>query len=231
MKTKILAFLFMTFLFTACNAQSVKDIATIPAAAFAEKIKSTPNAQIFDVRTPEEYDGQHIDNAVNVNWNADDFAAKAEKFDKSKPVFVYCTVGGRSKKASEKLQELGFTQVYDLQGGIMKWNAAGLAPKSDKIIGMCPQEFGDLLKTHKKVLVDFYAEWCAPCKKMAPFILKMTEDLKDKVTIIRLNADENKTLVSEMKIDELPALVLYQDGKIIWKHNGFITEDELKKQL
>jgi thioredoxin len=226
---KLISLLFAIFLLS-CNAQTQKSAETIAATAFAEKIKATPGAQILDVRTAEEFAGQHIENAQNVDWNAENFEANAARFDKSKPVFVYCLAGARSKKASDRLHEMGFSQVYDLQGGIMKWNAAGLAPKSDKIIGMCPQEYGEMLKSDKPVLVDFYAEWCAPCKKMAPYIKQMQEQLTN-VKIVRLNADEHKTLISEMKIDELPALYLYKDGKIVWQHTGFIGEEELKKQL
>src|SRR4051812_48931534 len=164
---------------SSCTGQT-PNYATIPPVAFAEKINQTPNAQILDVRTPEEFASQHLDNAQNINWNGDDFAAKAEKLDKTKPVFVYCTVGGRSRKACDKLQEMGFKMIYNLDGGIMKWNAAGLAPKSDKIIGMCSQEFGDLLKSDKKILVDFYAEWCEPCKLMTPYLTKMQAEMSDK---------------------------------------------------
>jgi thioredoxin len=230
MKTYILALLFVSFLSVGCKGQ-VSNVKTIPPTAFSEKINTTPNAQILDVRTPEEYSGQHLDNAVNVNWRDSDFTDKASKYDKKKPVFVYCMSGGRSKQAAAKLQELGFTTIYELQGGIIKWNAEGLAKPSTKIIGMCSQEYGDLLKSDKKVLINFYAEWCAPCKKMEPYIKKMQADLADNVTIIRLNADENKTLTTEMKIDELPTLILYKNKEIIWKHSGFISEEDLKKQL
>jgi thioredoxin len=214
-----------------CQGQTSKNYENVAPLAFAEKIKNTPNAQILDVRTPEEFASQHLDNAQNINWNGDDFVAKAEKLDKTKPVFVYCMVGGRSKKASDKLGELGFQKIYDLQGGIMKWNSAGLAKPSDKIIGMCSQEYGDLLKSDKIVLVDFYAEWCEPCKKMAPYLKQMQTDLKGKITIIRLNADENKTLVSQLKIDGLPELLLYENAVVKWRHTGFISEEDLKKQL
>jgi thioredoxin len=87
------------------------------------------------------------------------------------------------------------------------------------------------LNTDKKVLIDFNAKWCAPCKKMAPYLDQMQKDLADKVVIIRLDADENKTLIKEMKIDELPTLLLYENKEIKWKHSGFISEEDLKKQL
>jgi thioredoxin len=231
MKYRLIFLSMISFAVLSCNGQTSKNVKTIEAAAFAEKIAATPNAQILDVRTPEEYVSGHIDNAANVNWNGTDFVAKAAALDKTKPVFVYCKSGGRSKQAAAKLEELGFTTIYELQGGMLKWDAAGLSKPSDKIIGMCSQEYGELLNTDKKVLISFYAEWCAPCKKMTPYILQMQKDLANKVTIVRLNADENKTLISEMKISELPTLLLYKNKEVKWKHSGFISEEDLKKQL
>lgn len=231
MKYRLILLLIIPFAVLSCNGQTSKNVKTIEAAAYAEKIAATPNAQILDVRTPEEYVSGHIDNAANVNWNGTDFVAKVAALDKTKPVFVYCKSGGRSKQAAAKLEELGFTTIYELQGGMLKWDAAGLSKPSDKIIGMCSQEYGELLNTDKKVLISFYAEWCAPCKKMTPYILQMQKDLADKVTIVRLNADENKTLISEMKISELPTLLLYENKEVKWKHSGFISEEDLKKQL
>jgi thioredoxin-like negative regulator of GroEL len=55
--------------------------------------------------------------------------------------------------------------------------------------------------------------------------------MADKVTIVRLNADENKTLIAQLKIDELPTLFIYKNNQIVWKHNGFICEEDLTKQL
>jgi thioredoxin len=231
MKFHSIFLLIFSFVVLSCNGQTSKNVKTIEAKAFAEKIKETPNSQILDVRTPEEFASDHIDNAKNVNWLGNTFVTDAEKLDKSKPVFVYCKSGGRSQKASEKLSELGFTTIYQLDGGILKWDAAGLSKPSDKIIGMCSQEYAELLNSDKKVLIDFYAEWCAPCKKMAPYILQMQKDLANNVTIIRLNADENKTLMAELKISELPTLLLYENAAVKWKHSGFISEDDLKKQL
>jgi len=231
MRSAFLNLLFIGFLFTSCNGQTNAKYESIAAVNFAEKIKTTSQAAIIDVRSPEEFACQHIDNAINIDWNGDNFEGKIGKYDKSKPIFVYCMSGGRSKKAAEKLSELGFSKIYELQGGIMKWNAAGLSVPSNKIIGMCSQEYNELLNTDKIVLIDFYAEWCAPCKKMTPYLLKMQKEMADKVTIVRLNADENKTLISELKIDELPTLLIYKNNTILWKHSGFISEADLTKQL
>ncbi|WP_300569652.1 thioredoxin domain-containing protein [Flavobacterium sp.] len=235
MKTFFIQLFSLCFLITSCNGQSSKAIQTIDAKSFADKLKLTETVdlkvQLLDVRTPGEYNTEHINNATNVNWNGDDFVSQVEKLDKTKPIFVYCKVGGRSGQAASKLEELGFKEIYNLDGGIMKWNASGLAAPSDKIIGMCNQEFDELLKSDKKVLVNFYAEWCAPCKKMTPYLIKMQEELKGKVTISRLDADKNKTMVDALKLDTLPVIIVYENGKEVWRNVGYISEEDLKKHL
>lgn len=231
MKFHSIFLIIISFIVFSCNGQNTKNSKTIDAKAFSEKIATTPNPQILDVRTPEEFSSDHIDKAVNINWLGNNFVAEAEKLDKTKPVFVYCKSGGRSQSAVQKLEELGFTNIYQLQGGILKWDAAGLSQPSNKITGMTVQEYNNLVSADKKVLIDFYAEWCAPCKKMKPYLLKMEKELAGKVTIIRLDADKNKTLMTEMKISELPTLLLYDNATVKWKHSGFISEEELRKQI
>ncbi|MDL2143444.1 thioredoxin domain-containing protein [Flavobacterium tructae] len=228
--TKIL-FLILSVVFISCNEKKSGIIEEITPKDFAEKIKTTENAQILDVRTPEEFESNHIENAVNVNWNSEDFETKVAAYDKSKPVFVYCLSGGRSKKAAAKLNELGFTTIYELEGGIMKWNAEGFSKPSTANAGMTIDEFNNLLKTDKKVLVDFYTEWCGPCKQMEPYLLKMQKEMADKVVIIRIDVDKNETLATQMKIEQLPTMILYENKAEKWKNIGFIKEEDLKKQL
>lgn len=231
MKISSIFFLLLSFTILSCNGQTSKNITDIDPKTFSEKITATPNAQIIDVRTPQEFASGHIDNAVNIDWLGDNFVVNAEKLDKTKPVFVYCKTSNRSPQAAKKLEELGFTTIYNMQGGLLKWDAEGFSKPTDRIIGVCSQEYAELLNSNKKVLIDFYAEWCAPCKKMTPYLLKMQKDLADKVVIIRLNADENPTLIKEMKILELPTLLIYENKELKWKHSGYISEEDLKKQL
>jgi thioredoxin len=231
MKFSKILFLIVSVVLISCNDKKDNSFKEIAPKDFAEKIKTTENPQILDVRTPEEFESEHIDNAANVNWNSEDFAEKAASYDKSKPVFVYCLSGGRSKKAAAKLNELGFTNVYELEGGIMKWNAEGLSKPSTAQVGMTMNDFNDLINSDKKVLVDFYAEWCGPCKQMEPYLLKMQKEMADKVVIIRVDVDKNKTLATQLKIDQLPTMVLYENKAVQWKNIGFISEKDLKKQL
>ena len=78
--------------------------------------------QLIDVRTPEEYVKGHLKNSVNINFYDPTFMDDMDKLDKSKVLYIYCRSGGRSGKASKQLGKMGFTKVYDLQGGINNWN-------------------------------------------------------------------------------------------------------------
>ncbi len=122
MKLKSLFSILFLFTLFSCQAQTSKNIKTVAVPAFAKEIKTTKNPQILDVRTPEEFAEGHIDHAENINWLGENFVKNTEKLDKSKPVYVYCRSGKRSQKASEKLSELGFKNIYNLEGGYVKWN-------------------------------------------------------------------------------------------------------------
>jgi rhodanese-related sulfurtransferase len=104
----------------ACTADAQNALA---AAAFETKI-ATPNVQLVDVRTPQEFMNGHLEKAQNINVNDAEFKQKIALLDKSKPIAVYCGVGKRSEKAAKILAELGFKDVSDLAGGITAWSAA-----------------------------------------------------------------------------------------------------------
>ena len=221
------------FIIFGCNGQKANNVSSVAVAEFTEQLTATPNAQLLDVRTPKEYLSQHIDNAVNINWNDAQFTDNVAKLDKSKTVFIYCLSGGRSLQAANKLSEMGFSKIVDLQGGILKWNAQNHSQgaEPEKIIGICPQEYKELLVSNKKTIVNFYAEWCAPCKIMAPYLLKMQKELAGKISLVRYNADENKTIMKALNIDELPVIMIYENDKLVYSHNGFLSEEDLRKQI
>jgi len=78
--------------------------------------------QLVDVRTLREYKGGHIGKAINIDlFQGGSFKQAIEKLDKSKPVYLYCRSGSRSKKAAKKILDMGFEKVYDLKGGYMQW--------------------------------------------------------------------------------------------------------------
>jgi len=230
---KNLIAIFFLIVLTGCGkAQNAKSESSLPATEFSKKLDQTRDAQLVDVRTPGEFRNGHLKKAMNIDWNADDFVEKAKTLDKEKPVFVYCMSGPRSTAAAVKLHEMGFKSVYEMQGGMMKWRNANLPEiKASTSAGMSLVQYNEMLKSDTPVLVDFYAEWCAPCKKMEPYLKKIASEMPDKVKIIRINADENTELCKELNVSALPVLKLYKNNKIVWNNLGFVSEQEVKKQI
>ncbi len=207
------------------NQLSVKD--------FQAKLQQTPNAQLVDVRTPKEYADGHLENALYVDWNAKDFVEKVSFLDKQKPVFVYCLVGGRSASACSKLKTLGFTEIYEMQGGIAKWKGEKLplasnSKKSDE--GMSIADFEKIIAQKNVVLIDFTAQWCAPCKKLKPILEKIAKDNPD-IAVIPVDFDANPTVATTYKVDALPVLMIFEKGKKIWENIGFLDEKAILKAL
>ncbi len=211
---------------TSCTGQQGTKTSLLPPKEFADKIAKEKQPQLIDVRTPGEFAAGHIDGARNIDWNGEDFEKLASALDKSKPVFVYCKVGGRSGQAAEKLAGMGYT-VTDLKGGIMKWDAE-MGNKATG--GMAVADFKKLTASAPKVLVNFHAAWCAPCKKMEPYMKTLGTDVPS-VKVIRLDADQNKGLLSELKADALPLTMYFENGVQKWSQAGFIAEDELKSKI
>ena len=235
MKNQILSLLLSaTFLFFGCQGvQSQNSGTNLSATEFAEKIKQLPSAPLLDVRTPEEFSKGHLAGALNYDWNGNAFEKQIASLDKQKPVFVYCLSGGRSGEAAKDMRSKGFKEVYELQGGIMKWRAANLPETTGSAgaTGMSRQQFDELLHSDKLVLIDFYADWCVPCKKMKPYLEEISKDMADKVVVIRINADDNRALCKELSVDALPVLQLYKNKSLIWANTGFIEKADVVKQL
>ena len=231
----IIVFASLALFFNSCSVGETQNNNTkLSATEFSTKIKELPSAPILDVRTPEEFSKGHLQNAKNYNFNGDDFEKQIATLDKTIPVFVYCLSGGRSASAASQMRSAGFKEVYELIGGIMKWRAADLPETTENTVaslGMSKQQFELMLDTDKLVLIDFYADWCEPCKRMKPYLAEIAKDMSDKVTVIRINADDNQALCKELRIDALPVLQLYKNKSLAWKNSGFIEKAEVVKQL
>lgn len=117
-KTVVVTFLFV-FSLVACTKSS-DTIKTISSTELQSKVGQ--QIQLIDVRTPDEFLENNIEGAQNIDISSNDFEQKVAKLDKNKPIYVYCRKGSRSRKVSQKLEDLGFTEIYDLKGGILEWN-------------------------------------------------------------------------------------------------------------
>lgn len=228
--------------FSACGvSQSEGTYELIDAKTFQQKLAETPEGIVLDVRTPSEYAGGHIEKAINVDWNGSAFDSEVSKMDKSKTYFVYCLAGGRSAAAVEHMRSLGFNNIVELEGGMMKWrslklpetttpNVAGSTSASASE-GMTVDQFKELLKDERYVLVDFYAEWCGPCKKMKPFLDEISQEMASTVKVVRIDVDKNRDLAAAMQVDALPTLQIVKNNQMIWSKVGFADKNELLEQM
>ena len=119
-------FLLSARLLSCSEAQPPSKTGNISPAAFQKLLQEKTDALLLDVRTADEYAGGHLARARNIDFYAADFAAQIGQLDKSKPVLVYCAVGGRSGKTMEMMKKAGFKEVYNLDGGFNAWKAGGL---------------------------------------------------------------------------------------------------------
>lgn len=219
-----------------CNTVTQGVNEKLPAAAFNEALKEkSETAQLIDVRTPEEFNQGHLEEAVNIDFKDEQFKTKISALDRKKPLFVYCLGGGRSEAAVEQLKKIGFTQIYDLKGGIMAWKNKRLPVTEnsmpEKADLYTSQDFNEMLKRNPIVLVDFYADWCIPCKKMEPALEKLKEEYKGRVLVYRLNVDEAKALSSQLKIEGIPLFHLYKNNKLVKVVEGYQEEASLREMI
>jgi thioredoxin len=234
MNIKLISFLSALVLLTiSCNSQSASQV--LKATDFNQKLKEDKNVFVLDVRTPEEFAEGYIENAVNINVNSAEFKDEIAKLDKNKSYLVYCLSGKRSASAASYMRSNGFKEVINLEGGILAWQSNNLPvvtvssqPKADKISF---EEYTKMITTDTKVLVDYYAPWCAPCIKMKPMLEELAKEYEGKVKIIRLDINENKQLAKQLNVVEIPVLKIFVNGKEIWNHNGYIEKEDLKKHL
>ena len=223
----------MVFICTllSCKAQQVSN--SLNVSDFEKGMVDTTAAQILDVRTDAEYKTGHIKNALLADWkNEQEFSRRISFIDKKKPVYIYCLAGGRSAAAAKIMRDKGFEKVLELTGGINAWKAADkpLEGKSD-IKEMSIDAFNGAIISAPVVLVDFGAVWCPPCKQMEPVLNKLQADLKDKFILVKVDGGNDIEIMRQYNVTALPVFIVFKNGKVVWRHDGIATKEELAAQL
>ena len=106
--------------------QQIEDISAQDAWELIQDNKGNPDFIALDVRTPAEYEEEHVEGAIIIDFNAGDFREEVDKLDKDKAYLLYCRSGNRSGRALAIMKELGFLEIYHMNGGILEWTAEDL---------------------------------------------------------------------------------------------------------
>jgi len=106
--------------------QIIENITPEEAYILIQENKDNPNFVILDVRTPEEFLGEYIENAVNLDYYSDTFRNDLDKLDKNRTYLIYCKSGRRSENALNIMKEQDFREVHNMLGGIIEWKSKGL---------------------------------------------------------------------------------------------------------
>ncbi len=198
-----------------------------------QELLLTNSGVLLDVRTAGEFENGHIPASGNLNYYALDFKRKLKLLSKEEPIYLYCNSGYRSERAARYLIDHGYSQVYNLEKGIIEWDAEDFPlivephAKPDTKDMMDENTLSVILESEPIVFVDFYAPWCGPCRKMMPMIDSLQVDYKSKILVLKVNTDASRSLVKGLKIPSVPYLTLYKNGELIFSHKGLIGRKEL----
>jgi rhodanese-related sulfurtransferase/thiol-disulfide isomerase/thioredoxin len=231
MKIFIAVFISLMFVITVFAQETSP--ALIEVDSFAAKAIREVKPQIIDVRTPEEFKTNHIRGAIAVNLKENNYLNRLNQFDKTKPVFIYAIQSSRPDVLAKELQEIGYTNVYELKGGIAAWIGKGYPYYSSMKSNFSKTDYNKIIKDNKIVLVEIGTKYCGLCVKAKRIIDSLQNNANNSYKIIELELYDNPQLVANIQeVDAVPTLLLYKEGKINWKRTGLnFNKDDIEKQI
>lgn len=91
--------------------------------------------------------------------------------------------------------------------------------------------FKQLISGKVPILIDFYADWCEPCKTLSPILKETKSALGDKIKILKIDVDKNESLARKYSIQSMPTLVMFKNGEEIWRRSGVLPKNELVQEV
>lgn len=227
-------------LILATLATSCKPKATIQVLSpedFSQKLSKTKDKVLLDVRTSDEYKSGHISDALNLDIDSAGFENGIQSINKNSALFVYSTSDEQNDKAIDMLKGKGFSAIYVLKGGVLAWQDAGFpfdhwpSKNNPHDVLLTEAEYEKSIQQHKQVLVDFNATWCAPCRLQSPILEDIARQKGDSLLFLSIDVDKNMDLAKSQRIEALPTLLIYRDGKQIWKNIGYTEKNIIEGVL
>jgi thioredoxin 1 len=96
---------------------------------------------------------------------------------------------------------------------------------------MANANFNDIINSDKPVLIDFFADWCGPCKAMAPILQDLKSDMGENGTIVKIDVDKNQQIAGAFNVRSIPAFMVFQNGEVKWQAVGMQTKQQLKEAM
>jgi thioredoxin 1 len=87
--------------------------------------------------------------------------------------------------------------------------------------------FNDIINSNQPVLVDFHADWCGPCKMLAPILKEVKHDLKDSIKIVKIDVDKNQVIASKYQVRGVPTMILFKNGNQLWRQSGVVQKNDI----
>lgn len=91
--------------------------------------------------------------------------------------------------------------------------------------------FAKIVSSESPVLVDFYADWCGPCKMLAPILKQVKQELGDSVKIVKIDVDKNQSIASKYQVRGVPTMLLFKNGKQLWRQSGVLQKNDIVKVI
>ena len=229
----IRSLLFFTLIFSiSCTNTDTLVYEKIDILSFNKFLNDT-DIIILDVRTSEEINAGYIPNSTFIDYYDKNFENKINLIDRSKKIYTLCKSGGRSVNAAKILSKKGFRNVFNLEGGFMRWKANKMPydinlvnNDSSNSVLISEISLDSIIKNKINTLIYISTKWCFPCNKMEPIIDKLVDN-NDSLKVIKIDLDANAYAQEKFDVKSLPAFVLYENNSVVWRKNGIIAYDDL----